>query len=309
MITFFEKTNVPGFGFGLAVGYDPRLLEDVLSRRSLSLRGRNGGVIMLLSSTGRALFVTEASRGPGPDRLLVERLPEPEVVLPIDDWSFGPEGLRLPDGSMLTLIGARETPSEALTGVRDFPGHLRRALRRFALPVSDGLRARLVLLAAALKQPLAESVEGPILRVIGFEPEAGLLPGGDEALRGMLLTGRCFLLGKRLRTDWFGRLAMEIRRFQHRTTRLAAVHLRYAAEGRVTLEQAHFFSTMALDFEGAVEAATETLRKGEPGSGGACFLTGVGIVLDMVGAEIFGEHADPAAAIRNRGTRTPIPFL
>ncbi|MBF0502972.1 MAG: hypothetical protein HQM09_22745, partial [Candidatus Riflebacteria bacterium] len=91
------------------------------TRSSLSLRGRETDVVMLLSNTGRAVFITNATRGSGPDRLLLERLPASDIPLPIDDWSFGPDGLRLPDGSVLGLIGARETPTEAI-GTDEFGG-------------------------------------------------------------------------------------------------------------------------------------------------------------------------------------------
>ena len=136
----------------------------------------------------------------------------------------------------------------------------------------------------ALKTPLAEAVESPILRVVGFG--AGAVPAGDRALAGLLLTGRAFFVGRRFRAKWLGRLGMEVRRFLHRTTVYSQAEMRYALEGRTTAQEEAFLLAMQKDFEGAVELAVEKIRSQDP-MGGAGFLLGVQTALDLIHVDMY----------------------
>jgi len=275
-------------GFGECVGFDPRLRDNPGDWERLMLRHRDERSITLFSTWGRLLTIIPADAGFGPDHLSTERIPPPDQPLSPDGWLLHEEGLQLPDGSLLALSDARPVSSECLVPIRDFPGHMRRALQRSGRSVAAEAEEHLGGVAKAVQQHLTEVVEVPLLGLIGFGGGPELLPAGDAALCGMLLTGRAFLLGKRLRADWVNRLAMEIRRFFHRTTRVSAAWLRFAMEGRITQVQERFFTAMARDFEGTVELACGTLLEADPRNGPS-FLAGVRTALDMRFQELYGQ--------------------
>lgn len=302
-------------GFGRITGFDPRLREDPETCRRLHFRERLSDRLLFFSPQGRMVTMTGTLLGSGPDRLLCEHLPPVDASLPIEGWTLNEAGFTLPNGFRLSLSNAKPLRTDTLTPARDYPGHMRRILKRSMKQISQDGAIRLFELGHSLQQALAEIVEAPILRVLGFNPdpanavEAGEsqwktdVPAGDQALCGMLLTGRAFLLGKRLRIDWFGRLAMEIRRFQHRTTRQASALLHFAAEGRITQSQERFFNALARDYEGAVEAAWLQLRENHDG-GGPWFLAGVATALEMIFQDFF-QQMNRSGAGKPLPTRNP----
>jgi hypothetical protein len=115
--------------------------------------------------------------------------------------------------------------------------------------------------------------------VIGYG--TGSIPQGDAALCGMILTGKSFLKGNRLRADWQRRLTLEIRRFWHRTSKLSVAYLGYAIEGRTTEIQERFFRAMEKDYETLGDLASqEVLHQDDyPGS---FFLLGVLTALEII---------------------------
>ena len=286
--------------FGRALSIDPALLEapDTLGRFALRRRGER--FLVLLTPDSRQLTITDASSGRGPDRLVTEAIPHPTVELPVDDWELQAGKLVVPYLTQVPLADAERVPSLVMPPVRDFPGHMRIAVNRALRPVETELKERMGAVARALKTPLAEAVEEPILRVVGFGP--GSVPAGDRALAGLLLTGRAFFVGRRLRAKWLGRLGMEVRRFLHRTTVYARAMVGYALEGRTTGHEEEFFLAMQKDFEGAVELAVEKIREDDP-MGGAGFLLGVQAALDLIHGDMYPafQKREAARALPGRG--------
>ncbi len=269
---------------GRVVGVDPRLLEEPADLVNLALGARHDQALSFFSTISQRLVtVATVTAGSGPDRILVERVPPVSQPLPTDGWKVQGGFLHVPGGGRFDLTAVPRHPTMGVAVVRDFPGHMRMALARRTRQASPELERRLHDLAGALKKHLTEEVEVPILRVIGFGP--GVFPAGDIALCGLLLTGRALGMG-RAPVHWMGRLGMEVRRFQHRTTRFAVAYLGYALEGRTTQAQEAFFAAMARDFEGAVDLAVDAVARERDGSG-PDFLVGVRVALDMVRSDVF----------------------
>lgn len=264
----------------------------------LSLRGRGREELYFLTSDHRLITVAPHAWGRGPNRILVEQTPPEQEMLIAEGWRLSITELQLPTGEVLSLSRSRWVASNVLEPIKEFPGHLRLALNRLQKRFTAELEGRLQELARALKMPLAESVELPLIRVLGFGE--GNHPDGDAALCGLLLTGRAFSLGKRLRVHWLPRLVPEIRRFLHRTPKISAALIRFAIEGRTTERQERFFTAMGRDYESAVEAALETLIEASE-SGSLAFLSGVRTALDMVWQDL--NLGQPRAIGKSPGTR------
>ncbi len=278
---------------GRVVGVDPRLLEEPEDLAALTLGARHDQALSFFTTaTQRLVTVATPEFGAGPDRILVERVPPISQPLPGDGWKIEKGFLHVPGGKRYDLTAVARHPTMGLTIVRDFPGHMRGALARHTRKAWPELERRLHDLGGALKKHLTEEVELPILRVIGFGP--GALPVGDMALCGLLLTGRALGMG-RAPVHWLTRLSMEVRRFQHRTTRFGAAYLKFALEGRTTAAQETFFRAMARDFEGAVELAVEGIAR-ERDASGPGFLVGVRVALDMIRADVFAIPVGAAPA-------------
>lgn len=265
--------------FGKILGLDPALRQPNLNE-VFSLRHRDAQSVILLSKNGLLLTIAEQAWGRGPNRILVERIPAEPFSLPLDGWTLASDSITIPgEAEPISLDGFRLQPSENLAAVQDFPGHMRNALNRLRRQFLPDLESRLADLTSALQTPLTESVEIPLLSVLGRGD--GLHPAGDAALCGMMLTGRAMTFGKRLRSDWLPRLLTEIRRFFHRTTKVSAAFIRFAAEGRTNDRQEQLFAAMARDYEGVVETALINLANSPEGPAWA-FLSGVRAALEMV---------------------------
>ncbi len=269
--------------FGHVVGVDPRLTEDPDGVGALSLRRRNDDALTFFTTDGRMVSLVTPARGRGPDYVILDRLPEASKSLPTIGWSIVAGNLNIPGNEVLNLLEAPAQPSEMLSEVRDYPGHLRSSLNRALRRINRTLESPLNELSRSLKEAQAEAVEKPVLALVGSG--AGILPDGDMALCGFLLAGRACETGNRLRADWHGRLAMEIRRFLHRTTSFAAAWLRFALEGRTTVKQERLFDAMARDVETVADAAVDELLS-DPALPGPPFLAGVASALDLVHADM-----------------------
>ncbi|HNV69580.1 MAG TPA: DUF2877 domain-containing protein [Candidatus Ozemobacteraceae bacterium] len=270
-------TNPPLFG--RIISLDQLLKPATDEPRKLSLRGRGDCELYFLTPDQHLVTVAPYAWGRGPNRILVEQLPDPTEMLIAEGWRLTDQELRLPTGDVLPIDKSRWHLNSLLEPVKEFPGHLRNALNRLQKRFSLELDTRMQNLAQALKTPLAESVELPLLQVIGFGD--GNHPDGDAALCGLLLTGRAISLGKRLKVHWLPRLVPETRRFLHRTPKISASLIRFALEGRITERQERFFTAMGRDYESAVEAALANLLDG-PERGSLAFLTGVKTALEMI---------------------------
>jgi hypothetical protein len=269
--------------FGKIIGVDALLMENQKESIAFSLRGRSKNSISLFNLDGKLLTIVDKTLKSGPDCICCESLPGLDIELPEDGWKFEEKFLKIPYVSKLDLSACLTFDSMEYSAIADFPGHMEhmitRSLRDGYSAAEIELRGRLEKLAKAIRAPLAESVEIPVLEVIGFGP--GRIPIGDGALAGMLLTLRCFALGKRLKVNWHSRFAMEVRRFIHRTSSVGKNWLRYALEGRTTSMQTAFFKAMAEDFECADEIMVSRLAQDEEFSGKA-FLMGAQFALEMI---------------------------
>ncbi len=268
--------------FGRVLGVDPRLADDT-AVGGLSLRLRADDALVFFTSEGRMVSLVTAARGRGPDAIVLERLPRPDLELAADNWSIAGGKLIVPGHGMLNLQEAPSQPSNMLAAVRDFPGHLRSSLGRALRGSPPPLESALADLSRSLKESHVEAAERPVLSIVGRG--MGVFPDGDAAMCGFLLTGRACELGGRLRADWHGRLAMEVRRFLHRTTPFAIAWLRFALEGRTDAFQERLFDAMSRDVETAADVAVDEMMR-DPSIPGIPFLTGVAAALDLVNADL-----------------------
>lgn len=268
--------------FGRVLGVDPRLADDT-AVGGLSLRHRGDDALIFFTPDGRMVSLVTPARGRGPDTIVFERLPRLDLELAADDWSVGGGRLIVPGHGSLNLLAAPPQPSNMLAAIRDFPGHLRSSLARALRGAPPPLENTLAELSQSLKESFVEAVERPVLAIIGRG--MGTFPDGDAAMCGFLLTGRACELGGRLRADWHGRLAMEIRRFLHRTTPFAIAWLRFALEGRTDAFQERLFDAMSRDVETAADVAVDEMVR-DPSMPGIPFLTGVAAALDLISADL-----------------------
>jgi len=268
--------------FGRVLGVDPRLADDT-AVGGLSLRLRADDALVFFTSEGRMVSLVTAARGRGPDAIVLERVPRPDLELAADNWSIAGGKLIVPGHGMLNLQEAPSQPSNMLAAVRDFPGHLRSSLGRALRGSPPPLESALADLSRSLKESHVEAAERPVLSIVGRG--MGVFPDGDAAMCGFLLTGRACELGGRLRADWHGRLAMEVRRFLHRTTPFAIAWLRFALEGRTDAFQERLFDAMSRDVETAADVAVDEMMR-DPSIPGIPFLTGVAAALDLVNADL-----------------------
>lgn len=268
--------------FGRVLGVDPRLADDT-AVGGLSLRLRTDDALIFFTSEGRMVSLVTAARGRGPDAVVLERLPACGHELPTDGWNIGEGKLAVPGHGSLNLREAPSQPSTVLAAIRDFPGHLRNSLTRALRGSPPPLESALADLSRSLKESLVEAAERPVLALIGRG--MGVFPDGDAAMCGFLLTGRACEIGGRLRADWHGRLAMEVRRFLHRTTPFAIAWLRFALEGRTDVFQERLFDAMSRDVETAADVAVDEMMR-DPSMPGMPFLTGIAAAIDLVNSDL-----------------------
>lgn len=290
--------------FGTVKGYDALLVEQPDNLATLALRDLSPDALLLVAASGRLVAVMKAAAGRGPDRILVETLPAepPRPVLkdrrkgkPLPDtWSLKDRKLFFQSREILDFSKAPAHSSAVLAEITDFPGHTRTIAARLLKPERE-LKTRLDEVTKSLRVPLAEAVEGPLLNLIGYGN--GRFPGGDAALCGLLLTGKAFVKGRRTRGDWQSRLGVEIRRFLHRTSLLAAANLRFALEGRTTHLQERLFEALAKDYETTSEAAFEAIL-GASDVPGPEFLHGVSAALELIWSDFEAERAPRGLAGR-----------
>ena len=286
--------------FGKVFSLDSLLRPADGEPEKLSLRGRGTEELYFVTPRHQLITVVPYAWGRGPNRILVETVPSPDERIIAEGWQLTNQELLFPTGESLSLAHAKWHPSDVLEAVKDFPGHLRIALNRIQKKLDPDLEARLQILAQALKTPLAEAVELPLIKVIGFGH--GNHPDGDAALCGLLLTGRAVSLGKRLRANWLPRLVPEIGRLLHRTPKISGALIRFAIEGRTTERQERFFGAMGRDYESAVETALENLMESAE-SGSLAFLSGVRTAIEMVQQDM--EVAQPRPFSRSAAGRAP----
>lgn len=269
---------------------DLQLLQYSGVNGKYSVRLRSESRIALLSLTGRMINIVSAPHGCGPDFILCRKLPPLAQEITEDGWVFEDTSLTIPFMTRLDLAAAPTFDSDARIGIRDFPGHIRSQInRRLRQPDCDFLKELeqpLAALSRSIREHLIESAEIPVIGVAGFGP--GEVAAGDAALCGMLLTTRCFSFGGRFRMSWFQRLAVEIRRYLHRSGTWGKNWLNYAIDGRMTETQQQFFNAMARDFEGAGEVMVKRIADDEMINGKA-FLAGVNLSLDMIQAGVFNK--------------------
>ncbi len=267
--------------FGRTLGYDPHLLIDLATLGALAIRGRHDRSITLFDPNGRMITVATPEMGRGPQRILVAAVPAPTVALPTESWELTRDALRHPRGPTIPFAGAEIQPSDRLPPLRDVPGHMHNRLRRVepAAEVKTELLERLQRLFLALGTPEAEALEKPVLDLVGFGP--GATPSGDDALAGLILTGRAYTLGRRQPVGWLSPLILRVFRLLHRTTAVSAAYLRYAFAGRTTALQEDLFVAMARDLETQNDrVVTQMLQFGA--TSGADFLVGVRFGLDLI---------------------------
>lgn len=272
--------------FGKVYNADLRLLEIISGSEQFSLRWRDDGLLMLVSRSGRFVTIAHHTIGLGPDRITTEDFPPPSLALPVDGWHFKNGEMIIPFTGRLAIDNSKFVALKNLPVLRDYPGHMKLALRRFLRKTDDGLSQRLSDLMKSLKNRTTEALELPLIRVIGYGP--GPFHPGDVALSGMLMAGRCFVDCQKLRMEWLGRLGVEIRRLMHRTSPFSRACLLYSLEGRADEKQHKLFEAMSRDFEGANDLAAKEIAGGGFTDGKA-FLSGVSAILECIGREFYDE--------------------
>jgi len=249
--------------FGKLCSFDPKLLEDFPGTEPLALRERTPHSLILAAKSGKMLALVPVALGRGPNRLLTEHFPDAEQAVPTVGWTIRREGLYLRNHCLLAFTSILGQSSEVLPPIRDFPGHHRNALNRFfrrcseAFPATPSrspeltmlleIKERLAELTLALQSTQTEAVETPLVRLIGHGKS--LIPEGDSALGGLILTGLAFRQGKRIRVDWAHRLVVEVHRFFRRTTLFGENFLRPLLQGRTTARQERLLTAMDRDLE------------------------------------------------------------
>ncbi len=274
--------------FGKVISADSHLFNTDGKIGPLSLRGRSSSIISLFTLEGRLITVSSQEIGCGPDFIVCESLPDNQLELPEDGWILEDRKLKIPFVTQLDFSEAKKFNSSEFSVVTDFPGHLEhllsRILRNNQGEGEEQLRARLARLSSALLARQTESVEIPLVDLVGYGQ--GTIPTGDAAICGMLLTARSFSLGQRIKVNWFSRLSMELRRFIHRTSPHGKNWLNYALEGRTSELQKRFFKAMADDFECADEIVVKNMVADHIFNGQA-FITGANFALDMIRDRFF----------------------
>jgi hypothetical protein len=268
--------------FGRVLRLDRDLVGAGRGPLKLTVRRREDGAIHLASAPGRWVIMTTSSAGFGPDRILVEHIPPESLRLPTDGWVIDGETMIVPYVGRWPLVPAEKVVAPVVPSIRDFPGHMRLAINRVLRPHDTDLAERLSALMQALPATIAEALELPVIGLIGWG--GGAVPAGDLALAGVLLTGRVLTSNRRSQTQWHGRLAVDIRRFLHRTTPIGRATLLHALGGRLTERQSRLFEAMTRDFEGANDLAVAEISV-DPILPGGPFLAGVLAVLERVQAD------------------------
>lgn len=273
--------------FGEVRNLDLRLLQP--AQVSYAMRYRSENRIVLFSNEGQMINVVDESCGCGPNFVCLEFLPEQNQELPADGWFFAGKTMRVPFTTQLDLSKTKDVYDSLYElQINDFPGHMNSLINKFvkeaAFPQAKELKSRLDILAEAAQLRQNESTELPVIGLIGFG--AGLFSEGDSALCGMLLTARFFSAGRRFNLNWLKLLAVEVRRFFHRTGPYGRNWLSYALQGRVTQSQKNFFHAMSRDYESASEIAVKHIADDRIINGSA-FLVGVSAALNMIQSDSF----------------------
>jgi hypothetical protein len=285
--------------FGKLLGFDPKLFEDFPVSEPLALRERTAHFLAWTSKAGKVLFLFPNRFCRGPNRLIVERLPDSEQVVPTVGWSIKRDGMYLRNSCILAFTPVLGRSSEVLPPIRDFPGHHRNSLNRFfrryseSFPVSPAtspelaalldIKNRLTDLTVALRSTNTEAVETPLLRLLGHGKS--LIPEGDSAISGLSLIGLAFRQGKRIRVDWVHRLIVEIHRFFRRTTLFGEQFLRPHLQGRTTGHQERLLIAMDRDLESQSDHVIHEIAESEDFPG-LPFLLGAAAALEIIHADI-----------------------
>jgi hypothetical protein len=273
--------------FGRILGVDQHLLR--LEDDNFSLRFCGEYEATLFSLTGTLVRLVNKELENAPNTIVCEKLPELSVhIIERDGWSIKDGKLVIPYLTQLDLQKARPYTSDESIVINDFPGHMKtiinRRMRQSDFAKLKPLEEKLDRLAQALNETLTESVEIPLINVVGRGE--GKLRAGDAALCAMILTARCFAISPRFKIDWFNRLSVETRRLLHRTEAVGKNWLKFALDGRMTERQQKFFRAMAKDFEGADELVINEVAAEESLSGRA-FVLGVHFALEMIYKKYF----------------------
>ncbi|GAB4269151.1 MAG: hypothetical protein Kow0029_05010 [Candidatus Rifleibacteriota bacterium] len=272
--------------FGEVLGADENLLQ--LKDLNFAVRSWTEDEIKLFSLSGKMLRIVSEKIGFAPNSIVCKNIPHPDENTPKEGWILDYGILRVPFVTKLELNKLSIYKSLQNIAVSDFPGHMKnlivRRLRQADFAGYKELERRMKVLVSSVQEYLTESVEIPLLDVIGFGE--GKLSAGDSALCGLLLTGRCFSLGKRFRVNWYARLTMEVRRLFHKTDLVGKNWLCFALEGRLSQVQKKFFEAMVKDFECADEIVVNEVADDNSFNGKA-FLIGVLCALNMVQDGLF----------------------
>jgi hypothetical protein len=272
--------------FGGVTSVDENLLS--LDEANFSVRYRDEQEMLLFSLSGKMLRLSSDLNAQAPNMIVCEKLPSLNEELAEDSWAIKDGILRIPFLTKIDLNLAPKFKSVANIEIRDFPGHMRNLIahrmRQDDFASLKKLEERVNMLADAIREHLTESAEIPLLDVISFG-ESKPSPG-DAALCGMILTGRCFAIGQRLKVNWYNRLSIETRRLMHRTDVLGKNWLGFALEGRMTKLQNRFFSAMARDFESADEIVVKDVAN-DASFNGKAFLIGTHAALEMIEKNFF----------------------
>lgn len=273
--------------FGEVKNLDLRLLQPTPG--SYAMRYRSGERIVLFSGEGQMINIVAENCGCGPNFICLEFLPEQTQELPADGWFFDDKSLRVPFMTQIDLAKTKDVYDSLYElQINDFPGHMSGLINKFVkaatFPQAEELKSRLGVLAEAAQLRQNESTELPVIGLVGFG--AGLFSEGDSALCGMLLTARFFASGRRFNLNWLKLLAVEVRRFFHRTGPYGRNWLSNALQGRVTQSQKSFFHAMSRDYESASEVAVKHLAD-DSIINGLSFLAGVSTALNMIQTDAF----------------------
>lgn len=284
---------------------DIQLLLALKNSTAFSLRSRSEKRIVLASIEGQIICLVNSATGCGPNFIQFKSLPPLTADLPEDGWILENSCLKIPFLTQVKLDSAQQFDSAAKFPVRDFPGHMHGAINN-RIRQSDfsgyiELQKKVKILAATIRQYLTETPEIPLLDILGFG--SGDMPAGDAAICGMLLTGRSFSLGRRLKVNWHQRLNVEVRRFQHRGGAMGQNWIGHALEGRMTELQQRFFNAMGRDYESADEIVVRKISDDETINGRG-FLTGVAAALDLIKADLHGKEQKKSPGLpANRARR------
>ncbi len=276
--------------FGDVLSVDKHLLQSSETEGNYFVREAHSNKVLLSKPEGQVIILVAAPYGCGPNCVQFQKLDVTNDNLPIEGWRLKNGVLGALGFNGIDLYGATMFESGAFIPLKDFPGHMKNAiarrLRQEDCEYLGKLKEPLKKLSHAIKEHKLEGIENPLIEV--GNDNQWEFSAGDAAVCGMLLTARCFALGGRFKEVWAQRLAIEVRRYLHRSSFLGKSWIEYAISGRMTELQQKFFREMARDNDKVCESLVKIISE-DDFTNGKAFLAGVDITLQLIRSGFFNK--------------------